>query len=223
MAESLSQHPWAWLAIVGLGAYHGLNPGMGWLFAVSNGMQARRASAVFLALPPIAFGHFLAMAAALLPFALLGFYVEQLNVIRSAAGLILVLFGVYKLASQRHPRFLARIGPSHLTLWSFLMATAHGAGLMLVPVVLGLSADTHGAHRGHYALFELARGDLKLTLIAATVHTVAMVLAGGAIAWVVYRYVGLRLLRRSWLNLDLLWAVLLIVVGGIALAAALVS
>jgi len=223
LAESLGQHPWAWLAIVALGVYHGLNPGMGWLFAVSNGMQARRASGVFLALPPIAFGHFLAMAAALLPFTLLGFYIERLSVISAAAGLILILFGVYKLASQRHPRFLARIGPSHLILWSFLMATAHGAGLMLVPVVLGLGTQTHGAHSGHQMLFEFAGGDLTLTLIAATVHTIAMVLAGGAIAWVVYRYVGLRLLRRSWLNLDLLWAVLLIVVGGIALAAALTA
>jgi hypothetical protein len=219
LAESLSHHPWAWLAIVALGAYHGLNPGMGWLFAVSNGMQARRARGVFLALPPIAFGHFLAMAAALLPFTLLGFYIENLNTIQAAAGLLLVLFGIYKLVSQRHPRFLARIGPSHLILWSFLMATAHGAGLMLVPVVLGLGTHAHAAHGGHHALPQFAGGDLKLTLIAATVHTVAMVLAGGAIAWVVYRYVGLRLLRRSWLNLDLLWAVLLIVVGGIALAA----
>jgi hypothetical protein len=221
LAESVSQHPWAWAAIVALGAYHGLNPGMGWLFAVSNGMQERRASGVFLALPPIAIGHFLAMAAVLLPFALLGFYIENLRMIGAAAGLILVLFGVYKLASQRHPRFLARIGPSHLILWSFLMATAHGAGLMLVPVVLGLGAHMPGAHSGHATLLGFARGDLSLTLIAAIVHTVAMVLAGGALAWVVYRYLGLRLLRRSWLNLDLLWAVMLIIVGGIALAVAL--
>jgi hypothetical protein len=221
LAESLGQHPWAWLAIVALGAYHGLNPGMGWLFAVSNGMQARRGSGVFLALPPIAFGHFLAMAAALLPFTLLGFYVERLDLIRTAAGLLLVLFGVYKLVSQRHPRFLARIGPSHLIVWSFLMATAHGAGLMLVPVVLGLGGHAHGAHGGHAALLELARGELIPTLIAATIHTVAMVLTGGAIAWVVYRYLGLGLLRRSWLNLDLLWAILLIVVGALALAVAL--
>jgi hypothetical protein len=220
VAESLGQHPWAWVAIVALGAYHGLNPGMGWLFAVSNGMQERRASGVFRALPPIAFGHFLAMAVALLPFALLGLYIERLGAIRAAAGLILVLFGVYKLMSQRHPRFLARIGPSHLTLWSFLMATAHGAGLMLVPVVLGLHPDMHAGHAARHASLEFARGNLELTLIAALVHTVAMVLAGGAIAWVVYRYVGLRLLRRSWLNLDLLWGVLLIAVGGIALAAA---
>jgi hypothetical protein len=221
LAESLGQHPWAWLAVVALGAYHGLNPGMGWLFAVSNGMQARRASGVFLALPPIALGHLLAMAAALLPFTVLGLYLERLNEIRAAAGLILLTFGVYKLFSRRHPRFLARIGPSHLTLWSFLMATAHGAGLMLVPLVLVFCTDPRSVHGGHRALLEVARGGLGLTLIAVTVHTAAMVLVGGAIAWVVYRYLGLGLLRRSWLNLDLLWAGLLIVVGGIALVVAL--
>jgi hypothetical protein len=221
LAESLGQHPWAWLAVVALGAYHGLNPGMGWLFAVSNGMQARRASGVFLALPPIALGHLLAMAAALLPFTVLGLYLERLNEIRAAAGLILLTFGVYKLFSRRHPRFLARIGPSHLTLWSFLMATAHGAGLMLVPLVLVFCTDPRNVHAGHRALLEVARGGLGLTLIAVTVHTAAMVLVGGAIAWVVYRYLGLGLLRRSWLNLDLLWAGLLIVVGGIALVVAL--
>ena len=221
LAESLALHPWAWLAIVALGAYHGLNPGMGWLFAVSNGMQARRASGVFLALPPIAFGHFLAMGAALLPFALLGFYLERVGGIRTAAGMILVVFGLYKLVSQRHPRFLARIGPSHLTLWSFLMATAHGAGLMLVPVVLGLCADSRRAHGDHEALQAIAGSSLHLTLVASAVHTVAMALTGGAIAWLVYRFVGLGLLRRAWLNVDLLWALLLTVVGSVALAAPL--
>lgn len=220
LAESLGQHPLAWLAIVALGAYHGVNPGMGWLFAVSNGMQARRARAVFLALPPIALGHVLAMMAALLPFALVWLYFENVGEVRAAAGMLLVVFGVYKLFSQRHPRILARVGPTHLILWSFLMATAHGAGLMLVPVVLGLCTDT-GAHGGHQALLELAGGSLGLTLAAVTAHTAAMVLTGGTIAWVVYRYVGLSLLRRGWLNLDLLWAVLLIVVGGIALVVAL--
>jgi hypothetical protein len=218
LADSVGQHPWAWLAIVGLGAYHGLNPGMGGLLAVSNGMQARRARGVFLALPPIAVGHLLAMAAALLPFTLLGLYVEQLKAIRIAAGLSLVAFGIYKLVNQRHPRFLVRIGPSQLTLWSFLMATAHGAGLMLVPVVLGLCVGGHGAHQ---ALAEVARDDLSVTLVAATVHSIAMVLTGGTIAWIVYRYVGLGFLRRSWFNLDLLWAVLLIVVGAIAIGVTL--
>lgn len=219
LAQGISQHPWAWSAIVALGAYHGLNPGMGWLFAVSNGMQTRRASGVWLALPPIALGHVLAMSAALAPFALVGLYVERLDAIRAAAGLLLVIFGSYKLLSRRHPRFLTRIGPSHLVLWSFLMATAHGAGLMLVPVVLGLGADVHVTHGGHHAPLGVAGGSLGLMLLATTVHTAAMVLTGGAIAWVVYRYVGLRLLRRSWVNLDLLWAVLLIIVGAIALAA----
>lgn len=219
LAESLGQHPWAWLAIVALGAFHGLNPGMGWLLAVSNGMQARRADGVFLALPPIALGHFLAMAAALLPFTLLGLYLDRLGEIRAAAGLLLVTFGFYKWISQRHPRFLARIKPSHLTLWSFLMATAHGAGLMLVPVMLGLCTDSAAGHGGHAALLALAGGSLGLTLAASAVHTIAMVLTGGAIAWGVYRYLGLALLRRAWVNLDLLWAVLLIAVGSIALAA----
>lgn len=220
LEQSLAQHPWAWLAVVALGAYHGLNPGMGWLFAVSNGMQTRRARGVFVALPPIALGHLLAMAAALLPFALLGLYLEGLGAIRVVAGLVLVAFGLYTLFAQRHPRYLARIGPSQLSLWSFLMATAHGAGLMLIPVVLDLCTDT-SAHEGHAALRELARGSITLTLIATIVHTVAMVVTGGAIAWIVYRYMGLGLLRRSWFNLDLLWGMLLIVVGAIALVAAL--
>jgi hypothetical protein len=218
LAGSLAQHPWAWLAIVGLGAYHGLNPGMGWLLAVSNGMQTQRASGVWRALPPIAAGHLMAMAAALLPFTLLGLYVERLTFIRILAGLLLLAFGIYKLFRQRHPRFLLRIGPTHLTLWSFLMATAHGAGLMLVPVVLGLCVGARGAHE---ALDEIARGDLGVTLVAATVHSISMVLTGGTIAWIVFRYVGLRSLRRAWLNVDLLWAVLLIVVGSIALGATL--
>jgi hypothetical protein len=221
LADSLAQHPWAWLAIVALGAYHGLNPAMGWLFAVSNGMQERRPGAVFRALPPIALGHFLAMAAALLPFALLGVYLDRLNEIRIAAGVLLVALGVAKLVWQRHPRFLARIGPSHLTLWSFMMATAHGAGLMLVPAVLGLCGGSGTDGRGHEALRQIAGEDAGLTLAAATTHTVTMVLAGGFIAWMVYRFIGLRFLRRSWFNLDLLWAVLLIVAGVVALALAL--
>ena len=206
LAHSLGEHPWAWLAVLGLGAFHGLNPGMGWLFAVSNGMQTRHARGVFLALPPSALGHFLAMAAALLPFALLGIYLERLGAIRALAGLMLVTFGLYRLVAQRHPRYLARIGPSHLALWSFLMATAHGAGLMLVPVVLELCTSARTAHEGHAALLEVAGGSLALTLIATTLHTAAMVITGGMVAWVVYRYLGLGLLRRSWFNVDLLWS-----------------
>ena len=222
LAQSLAQHPWAWGAIVALGAWHGLNPGMGWLFAVSSGLQARRAEGVFRALPPLALGHFVAMLAALLPFTLFMLYFERVGAIRAAAGGLLVIFGVYKLLSRRHPRFLARIGPSHLVLWSFFIATAHGAGLMLVPVVLGLcSTNAPEAQRGHQALLELASGSLGMTLAAVSVHTMAMLVTGGTIAWVVYRYVGLRLLRSAWVNVDLLWAALLVVAGAIALAVAL--
>lgn len=218
LAESFGQHPWAWLTVVALGVYHGLNPGMGWLFAVSNGMQAHRSGAVFSALPPIALGHFLAMAVALLPFVALELYLEKVVGIRAAAGLLLVAFGVYKLVFRRHPRILARVGPTHLVAWSFLSATAHGAGLMLVPVVLGMGmgtgeAATAGAAHRHGALAEVAGGSMGLTLLAGTIHTLAMVLTGGAIAWMVYRYVGVGVLRRAWFNLDMLWGILLVVVG----------
>jgi hypothetical protein len=221
LAESLGRHPWAWLAIAGLGAWHGLNPGMGWLLAVSNGLQARQGRGVLLALPPIAAGHLLAVGVALLPFVLLGLYLERLDGIRGAAGLVLVGFGAYKLASPRHPRFLARVRPTHLALWSFMMATAHAAGLLLVPVVLGLCGEGAVAHAHHRAVLELASGNLGIALNAVTVHTAAMVLTGGALAWVVYRYLGLRLLSRAWLNFDLLWAALLIVIGALSLAAAM--
>ena len=213
LAQSVALHPWGWLAVVGLGAYHGVNPAMGWLLAVSNGLQARRTRDVFLALPPIAFGHLLAMGAALLPFVLVTLYLDRLRDVKLAAGLLLVAFGVYRLVGRRHPKLLARVRPAHLTLWSFLMATAHGAGLMLLPVVLGLCGDTGGAHSGHRAVADLAGGSLGVALNAATAHTFAMVATGGAIAWAVYRFVGLRLLSRVWINVDLVWALLLVLVG----------
>ncbi|HSO05776.1 MAG TPA: hypothetical protein VLW45_00940 [Pelomicrobium sp.] len=220
LAQSVSQHPWAWLAIVAIGAYHGLNPAMGWLLAVSNGMQARRGRAVLAALPPIAGGHLAAMAVALLPFTLLAAYLDRLAAVRAVAGLALIGFGIYQILSRRHPRFLARVGPSHIALWSFLMATAHGAGLMLVPVVVGLCGGDPGAAANHDALVRAAAGSVGLSLLAASVHTAAMVATGGATAWLVYRYIGLDLLGRSWFNVDLLWGVLLIVMGIGSLVAA---
>jgi len=216
--SSLAEHPGAWLLIVGLGCYHGMNPGMGWLFAVSNGMQARRGSAVFTALPPLAAGHFLAMAAVLLPLALLIAYLERLRQISLAAGFLLIGFGLYKLIHRRHPRFLARIGPSHLMLWSFLMASAHGAGLMLAPVYLDLCTQQHAGAVGHGAMEQLMGSGVVSAALVALVHTLAMIVTGGLIAWAVYRYLGLKLLRRAWFNLDLLWALCLVLVGGIAVA-----
>ena len=208
-----------WLLVLALGVYHGINPGMGWLLAVSNGMQARRGSAVLLALGPIGAGHFLAMAAALLPFALLTAYVSQIRLIGLACGLALIGFGLYKLIRKRHPRWLARIKPAHLLLWSFLMATAHGAGLMLLPVYLRLCGPAP-ADAAHAAMMTLLRQDLGTALLVAAVHTAAMLTTGGIIAWLVYRYWGLRALRQSWFNLDLLWSVMLLGSGALATWAA---
>jgi hypothetical protein len=213
------EHPGAWLAIVGLGCYHGINPGMGWLFAVSNGMQEKRGSAVFAALPPIAAGHVLAMAAVLLPFALVTVSLTQVRALGVVAGVALIAFGGYKLVNRRHPRFLVRVGPDRLVWWSFLMATAHGAGLMLLPVYLGLGMSHSGS--GHLAMAKVASAGMVSASLVAVVHTGAMLLIGGLIAWIVYRYLGLRLLQRAWFNLDLLWAGCLIAVGGIAVATAL--
>ncbi|MGH8744013.1 MAG: hypothetical protein ACREUY_07025 [Burkholderiales bacterium] len=220
LAESLAQHPGAWLVVVALGCYHGINPAMGWLFAVSNGMQTKQGRAVFLALPPIAVGHFLAMAAVLLPLALLSVYIEWAREVSLAAGFLLIGFGVYKFIDRRHPRFLARIGPSHLVFWSFLMATAHGAGLMLAPVYLDLSVGAHSGSFGHDAMEQLVRGGIASALLVAMIHTLVMLLTAGLIAWLVYRFFGLRLLQRVWFNLDLLWAAFLIIVGSIAIGMA---
>jgi hypothetical protein len=215
------EHPGAWLAIVGLGCYHGINPGMGWLFAVSNGMQEKRGSAVFAALPPIAAGHVLAMGAVLLPFALVTVSLTQVRALGVVAGVALIAFGAYKLVNRRHPRFLVRVGPDRLVWWSFLMATAHGAGLMLLPVYLGLGMTGHPGGAGHAAMAQVAGAGVLSASLVVVVHTGAMLLIGGLIAWAVYRYLGLRLLQRAWFNLDLLWAACLIVVGGIGVGTAL--
>jgi hypothetical protein len=211
--------PELWLAVIALGAYHGLNPGMGWPLAVSNGMWAKREVAVFATFVPLASGHFLAMAVALLPFALFLAYLDWSEPIRIAAGGAVVAFGVYKLVNRRHPRVLARLGPRHLTLWSFLTATAHGAGLMLAPIALGLcstGSETMASSRidrDHEAMTELMRSGIATSIAVSTVHTIAMVIAGGAMAWIVYRWAGLKLLRNAWLNLEGIWAASLIVTG----------
>jgi hypothetical protein len=205
-----------WLAIVALGLYHGLNPAMGWPLAVANGMTDRRARSVFATLLPLGGGHFMAIAVALLPFAWLSWYVEWSSAIRIGAGVVVLLFGVFKLLKRRHPRMLARIPPTRLAWWSFLMATAHGAGLMLVPFMLSLcAAPAHGDVAAY-----LARANLGTAVLVATVHTLATLLAGIGMAWIVYRYLGLQFLRRAWLNLDAVWGASLVLAGaaGIGLA-----
>jgi hypothetical protein len=200
-----------WLAVLALGLYHGINPAMGWPLAVANGMTDRRARSVFATLLPLGGGHFMAVAVALLPFAWLSWYVEWSRAIRIGAGLAVLLFGVFKLLKRRHPRLLARIPPTRLAWWSFLMATAHGAGLMLVPAMLGLCAAPAHGHEAVAAY--LMRANIGTAVLVAVVHTVATLLAGTGMAWAVYRYLGLHFLRRTWLNLDAVWGASLVLAG----------
>jgi len=211
-----------WLTVVALGLYHGLNPAMGWPLAVANGMAERRGRAVVATVLPLAGGHFMAIAVALAPFALLGWYVEWSRVIRIGAGMAVLLFGAFRLVHRRHPRMLARIPPTRLAWWSFLMATAHGAGLMLVPFMLGLCAAPTAGATGHAAVVNYVAGATAGTaLLVATVHALASLSAGIGMAWAVYRYLGLRFVRRAWLNLDAVWGASLVLAGatGIWLAA----
>jgi hypothetical protein len=194
---------------------------MGWPLAVSAALMERRAAALPWALAALAGGHFVAMTAILLPFSLMTALVEWERELRIGAGLVVIAMGVYLLINRRHPRFLARVPPGRLALWSFLAAMAHGAGLMLVPIYLGLCGDPAMQDAGHQAAGELMAGNLAVALLVATVHTAAMSLAGGALATAVYYWLGLKFLKRSWVNLDVVWALSLILVGGIGAGIAL--
>ncbi|MEL6278976.1 MAG: hypothetical protein AAF661_02055 [Pseudomonadota bacterium] len=200
-----------WWAVVGLGAYHGLNPGMGWPLAVSAALMERKASALPRALLVLAGGHALAMMAILLPFSAIAFLTVWEREIRIGAGLIVMALGVYLLFQRGHPRFLARVSPAKLGLWSFLSAIAHGAGLMLAPIYLGICAID--ADAGHKAAFELMSGNVMTALLVATAHTAAMAAAGGILAVAVYYWLGLKFLSMAWFNLDAVWALSLILVG----------
>ncbi|MFK7755064.1 MAG: hypothetical protein AB8B51_21270 [Sedimentitalea sp.] len=209
-----------WWAVVVSGLYHGVNPGMGWPLAVSAALMEQKRSALIKALGALAFGHFLAMTAILLPFSMMIVLVEWERSIRIGAGALVIAMGVYLVINRRHPRFLARVPPTKLALWSFLAAMAHGAGLMLVPIFLGICAiapdDT-----GHKAAETLMSGNVTTAFIVAGVHTAAMTGAGGVLALVIYLWLGLKFLSRTWFNLDLIWALSLIIVGGFGIASAL--
>jgi hypothetical protein len=211
---------WLWLAIVVSGLYHGINPGMGWPLAVASGLMQKSPRALFVALWPLSLGHLSAMLAMLLPFALLVALAQWQHQLQAAAGFFLVAFGVFRLLDPRHPRMLARIGPTRLALWSFVVAIAHGAGLMLVPIYLGL-CQTSGLDRGHEAAAILIDANVGMVLIVSVIHTIAMITAGAGAAWLVYRYLGLQFVARSWFNLDRVWAASLILVGAVALAVGL--
>ncbi|PWE34275.1 hypothetical protein DDZ14_00755 [Maritimibacter sp. 55A14] len=209
-----------WLAVIASGLYHGVNPGMGWPLAVSAALMEGGRGALWRALAALAVGHFAAMLAILLPFAAMNLLVEWQREIRIGAGGVVIALGLWLLVNRRHPRFLARIPPARLALWSFLVATAHGAGLMLVPIYLGLCGPAE-TDTGHMAAAELMARNAGVSLGVALVHTVAMIGAGGAVALAVHHWLGLKFLSRSWFNLDILWALSLIAVGGIALATAI--
>lgn len=202
--------------MLALGAWHGLNPAMGWPLAVANALAEKRGRALLATMLPLGFGHLLAMALVLLPFALLAGLFEWQRPIRLAAGALVLAFGLWRWFDRRHPRALARIAPSRLVAWSFLMASAHGAALMLLPFALGLCSAAAGGPAD-----ALMRAAPAVALVVALAHTLAMLAAGYAMAWSVYRVLGLEALRRSWLRLDAAWAASLVLTGGVALALAL--
>ncbi|HSZ52901.1 MAG TPA: hypothetical protein VK801_15135 [Caulobacteraceae bacterium] len=208
---------WPWLLVAASGVYHGANPAMGWPLAVSAGLMGRGRRELFAALGLLALGHGLAMAGLLLPFSLLTILVQWSRQIRIGAALLVIAFGLWLLVRRRHPRFLARIRPTQLALWSFAVAMAHGAGLMLLPIYLGLC----GADGDHMAAARLIGHNLALALVVSAAHTAAMILTGGALALAAYAWLGPKLISRTFLNLEAVWAASLMAVGGIALALAL--
>ncbi len=189
----------SWTIPALLGAYHGLNPGMGWLFAVALGAQHHRASSVLSALPPIALGHAVSVALAVGAFVAGGVFLP-VNVLRIGAAVLLFGFGIWLVVRRRkHPRWVGmRLGFRDLVIWSFVMSTAHGAGLMLLPVLVdGAAMSADGMHHAHHTL----EGG-SLALVA---HTTAMFVVMGVIALVVYRVLGVGFLRKAWINFDIVW------------------
>jgi hypothetical protein len=226
MAHATAHENWPWLALVLLGAYHGLYPAMGWLFAVSLGLQEGRREAVLKAFWPIALGH-----AAAVTFVVAALLVAQavlpLEVLRYLGAGALILFGLYKPIVRKHPRWVGmRVGFKDLTVWSFIMASAHGAGLMLVPVLLKLSGTMHEMehraneaheHWGHSVHLFLTNPAVLTDFAAVAVHTLSMFAVMAAVALLVYDRLGLIILKRTWFNVDLLWAGALVGAGVITL------
>ncbi len=210
-------------ALLGLGALHGLNPAMGWLFAVALGLQEKRGRAVWRALAPLALGHALAIAAVVAVVGVVGVAMPARE-LRLALAVLLVLFGGFRLFRHAHFRYGGmRMGLRQLTVWSFLMATAHGAGLMVLPLLLPPSGATepmammkpmaHGSHAAHSTLAASFASGPVGGLVATLAHTLGYLAVMGLIAVLVYEKLGLQLLRKAWINLDLIWAAALIATG----------
>ena len=232
-----------WVVLLGLGAFHGINPGMGWLFAVALGLQERRRSGVLSALLPLGLGHALAVAAALVIALLLGVIIP-LPYLRWIVAAILIPLGISRLFRHRHPRWASmQVGMGRLTLWSFLMASAHGAGLMVVPIFLGMSGPSVVMAHHHMggtlesggsqerpssirtedaapvAAASTSRGTSpRIALLATALHSLGYLMVTAFAALLVYEKLGLELLRKAWFNLDLVWAISLIVTGLIGIA-----
>ena len=205
---------WPWLAMALLGAYHGLNPAMGWLFAVALGVQERDRGAVLRALPPIAVGHELAIIVVVAAVLVLD-VVASAEVLHVGAAVVLIGFGIFRFARPRaHPRWTrARVNRRELSLWSFLMSSAHGAGLMVAPVLIGAGAETASAK--DHALEAASPASLSLVEsgLAVSLHVGAMLVVMGVVALLVYEKLGVSILRRAWLNVDALWAGTFVVAG----------
>lgn len=206
-----------WQAMVFLGAYHGINPGMGWLFAVALGLQQRSARGVCRALPPIALGH--AAAVGLVVAAVgLAQVVVPLDALKGMVAATLISLGLYRLWRHRHPRFGGmQVNFRDLTIWSFLMASAHGAGFMVIPFVMRMPTALSAA--GHEHAMHLTSGGTNLAagVMAVGVHTLAYLTVMALAAWLVYRKLGLNLLRKAWFNLDWAWAGALLITGTVVL------
>jgi hypothetical protein len=211
----MTENPtFAWGALLLLGAYHGINPGMGWLFAVALGMQEKNRRAVYRSLLPLGLGHGLAIGA-VVALAALAQVVLPHGAVRIAAAAVLFSFGLYCLLRRKHPRWGGmQVGFTDLTIWSFVMASAHGAGFMVLPVVLAMSSQPHAGHHGslHASGVLGAAGDWT-NILATILHTLAYLAVAGLIAVLVYEKLGLALLRKAWINLDLIWAIALIATG----------
>jgi hypothetical protein len=202
-------HGAAWLTLIGLGAYHGVNPAMGWLFAVSRGMQERSRRAVLRSLVPIAIGH--EMSIALVAALVVGLsVVADSSTLRLVAAGTLFAFGIFRFVKPHaHFRWTSmRVSDRELTLWSFLMSTAHGAGIMVAPVLIGLesSIDRSGAKAHDRADLSLLDASLGVGAVGIALHVLAMLAVMGVVAVLVYDRLGLKVLRTAWINTDGLWA-----------------
>jgi hypothetical protein len=204
----------SWTMLIALGAFHGINPGMGWLFAVALGMQERRRTAVIRALLPLGAGHALAVAAAVAVALAVG-AVLPIQWLRWPVAVFLVALGAMRLFRHKHPRWASmRVGIGGLTAWSFLMATAHGAGLMVVPIFVGMTM----VGCSHHAQHMIAGAGAATALLATGLHAAGYLIVTALVALVVFDKLGVGLLRRAWFNLDLVWASALVATGALTLS-----